>query len=384
MSTLFGSVVDFFSNLVTQGMNKNNVRSTNQTNRDIAAETNASNMAMNQANIEMQQKENEINRQREDDAIRRRANDLMGAGLSKTLAAGSPASANAMQAPQNTFAAQTGAPMQSFKATPYQGFETAFQHRKQNEIADQELSLKQDQLEIDQQKADEIKRHNEATEEHEKNVLEENRNWHAQQAFWKRQELNQNAEFHDDAMQLSWAQTKIDFLSYLNDVDKTEIQNMWYSAQVKFMESEDRREAMRLTADLAESSAKVGMYLQDAKLSAAQIKYLEKEGSYLGAMIAESIAKEKNLDASTKATIADSFVKTWNLYLSVKDRIRTTDDVVTSSQAHENALNRKNSNTKAIITGVSSLAVGAFLKFGGGLFIRKEKGFDHSEWYKDL
>lgn len=384
MSTAIGSVVDFFSNWMTNAYNKRQTKLTNEANREIARETNAANMLMNQQNIDFQQKENEIARAREDDAIRRRANDLMGAGLSKTLAAGSAASANAMQAPQNSIAAQTGAPMQSSKATPYTGFETALNHKKQNQIADQELDLKSDQLVIEQQKADEIKRHNEAQEQHEKDVLEEERNWHKQQVIWKRAELNQSSRFHDDAMKLSWAQTRIDFLGYLNEVDKTEIQNMWYSAQAKFQEHEDEREAMRLTADLAESSAKVGMYLKDAKLSEAQIKYLQQESNYLGAMIAESIAKEKNLNAATKEALADSFSKTWNLYLSVKDRIRTTDQNVTPSMAHENALNRKNANTRAVIAGVAGLATGAFLKFGGGLFIRKEKGFDNSDWYKDL
>lgn len=98
----------------TNEANKAMVESTNAANIQMNAENNANNfrmneannaanMALNRENIAFQQGENEIARQREDNAVQRRSKDLAAAGLSKTLAAGSAASANAMQAPSNSF-----------------------------------------------------------------------------------------------------------------------------------------------------------------------------------------------------------------------------------------------------------------------------------------
>jgi len=64
----------------------------NQINREIASQ-----------NIAFQQRENDITRMREDNAIQRAALDMQAAGLSKTLAAGNPASAAALTAPQNNY-----------------------------------------------------------------------------------------------------------------------------------------------------------------------------------------------------------------------------------------------------------------------------------------
>lgn len=76
------------------------------------AESNRINYQMNRENIEFQQEENRIAREREDNAIQRRALDLAKAGLSKTLAAGSSASAQSMTAPKYIFSHQN----------PYSGF----------------------------------------------------------------------------------------------------------------------------------------------------------------------------------------------------------------------------------------------------------------------
>ena len=82
----------------------------NKKNKEIAdqnvayqKEANTQNVEMqkeiNSQNIAFQEQENEITRQREDTAVQRAAADMTAAGLSKTLAAGHPASAAALSAP---------------------------------------------------------------------------------------------------------------------------------------------------------------------------------------------------------------------------------------------------------------------------------------------
>lgn len=73
---------------------------TNRVNMDIAKQNLAMQKDINSQNIAFQQRENEITREREDNAVQRAALDMQKAGLSKTLAAGSPASSSALSAPQ--------------------------------------------------------------------------------------------------------------------------------------------------------------------------------------------------------------------------------------------------------------------------------------------
>lgn len=72
---------------------------TNQINMEIAEKNLEYQKWANEQNIAFQREENEITRQREDTAVQRAAQDMTAAGLSKTLAAGQPASAAALQAP---------------------------------------------------------------------------------------------------------------------------------------------------------------------------------------------------------------------------------------------------------------------------------------------
>lgn len=65
--------------------------------------SNQTSQEISNQNIEFQEKENEITRLREDNAQQRAAADLEAAGLSKTLAAGNPASAAALTAPQASY-----------------------------------------------------------------------------------------------------------------------------------------------------------------------------------------------------------------------------------------------------------------------------------------
>lgn len=90
-----GAIAPFVGAALTFGSN----RHTNSVNENIASNNQAIVEANNIRNIEFQREENAITRQREDNAFQRAAYDLQLAGLSKTLAAGSPASASALSAP---------------------------------------------------------------------------------------------------------------------------------------------------------------------------------------------------------------------------------------------------------------------------------------------
>lgn len=96
---------------------------------------------MNTQNIAFQQRENEIARAREDNAVQRRALDLQAAGLSKTLSAGSPASAQPMTAPS------TQALHNQFK------YESALQKLNIAQIM-QDMSIKNRDLDIKRDVAD--------------------------------------------------------------------------------------------------------------------------------------------------------------------------------------------------------------------------------------
>lgn len=82
---------------------------TNRVNQSIASQNVNAIKEANAQNIAFQQRENEITRQREDNAVTRASIDMQNAGLSKTLAAGKPASAQSLTAPK------TEAPNYSYK-----------------------------------------------------------------------------------------------------------------------------------------------------------------------------------------------------------------------------------------------------------------------------
>lgn len=127
---VFSASVNAASQQLTNQYNERMNTATNLTNKEIADSTNAANLEMarqqnelnqslNRENIAFQRDTNDLNwyrqlgennlaRQREDTAYSRAARDMEAAGLSKTLAAGNPASSAAMtasqaQAPQNKF-----------------------------------------------------------------------------------------------------------------------------------------------------------------------------------------------------------------------------------------------------------------------------------------
>lgn len=89
--------------------------------------------AANAQNIAFQKQENDITRAREDNAVQRAAADMEAAGLSKTLAAGNPASAQSLSAPQ------TQALNNSFK------YESALQRMNIAQLV-QDMAVKNEQL----------------------------------------------------------------------------------------------------------------------------------------------------------------------------------------------------------------------------------------------
>lgn len=89
LATLLGAGLSMTGGIFGNVMNSNVARENINYMRDA-----------NRDNIAFVQEENRITREREDNAVMRRAQDLQNAGLSKTLAAGSPASAQPLNAPQ--------------------------------------------------------------------------------------------------------------------------------------------------------------------------------------------------------------------------------------------------------------------------------------------
>lgn len=123
-ATLLGSIASGLGGLFGNAINAN------VANQNIEYQKTA-----NAQNIAFQKAENEITRQREDNAITRAALDMQRAGLSKTLAAGSPASASALTAPQ------TQAVNNSFK------YESALEKLNLGNLM-LEMASKQKQLEM--------------------------------------------------------------------------------------------------------------------------------------------------------------------------------------------------------------------------------------------
>lgn len=130
MATLLGSAISGAGGLISNLFNKNIADNNIKYQREA-----------NNQNIAFQRQENEITRMREDNAVQRRALDLQNAGLSKTLSAGSPASAQPLTAPQ------TQAVNNQFK------YESVLQKMNIANVL-QNMAVKQAEIKIAQQKAD--------------------------------------------------------------------------------------------------------------------------------------------------------------------------------------------------------------------------------------
>lgn len=99
---LAAGALGLFGSAMTNATNAQSTRDTNRVNAQIASN-----------NLDYQREYNEQIFAREDNAVQRRAADLEAAGLSKTLAAGSPASAGgSASAPLNMHREESGPPAQ--------------------------------------------------------------------------------------------------------------------------------------------------------------------------------------------------------------------------------------------------------------------------------
>lgn len=139
LASLAGGALGLFGSAMTNATNSAATASTNRTNRDIAS-----------ANLDYQREYNEQIFAREDNAVQRRAADLEAAGLSKTLAAGSPAGAGgSASAPVNMHREDSGPPAQDVIAS---GITSASTIANMITTAQaQQLQNEKTQAEIDQQ-----------------------------------------------------------------------------------------------------------------------------------------------------------------------------------------------------------------------------------------
>lgn len=352
----------------------------NEANERIANNTNAMNQAINEANIALQREQNAINREREDNAVRRRVNDLVGAGLSKTLAAGSAASANAMQAPQATLGMQTGNAMRaaSFNAArmnPYRFDNLASVGRmiQEERLKDKELEVQNRALDIEEQQLDETHRHNEATESNQARSIDVDVRYQDLQDKWKSAELDQNSSFHSDAVRLEEASQSIARLNSWSQRNLNAIHELWYQADIDMMKHTDEREAAYLTASLAESSAKIASWYADKKLSEVQAAYLRKQIP----LVAEHIVSQiKNIDADTRATLMDAAIKSWNMSVAITENTTTTSSVPGKTEVEQLKKNRIAGYVNNGISTGLKIGAGIFLGSGGGKFLFKVFGFD--------
>lgn len=365
-------------------------KNVNETNLQIARETNANNALINQANIELQQKENEIARQREDNAVRRRVNDLVGAGLSKTLAAGSPASANAMQAPQATIGMQTGHEMKAPKMERmYEtDFSTAMARKKQNEIAEQSLDLENERLTYEREvlaqrkaEAEETRRHNEALETSTKSSIEESARHNKVEEEIARQANDITAKYHDEALKIQKASLDLEREDFISVNAQREIMNTVYDAQAKIYQKDGEAYAMQLAAGLAESAARTASLLASADLDKKQIEYLGSNIEKIAAETAEAVARALELDAQTQYYIQQALTEEYNRTIAEAEGIPTTAAHVSESVASQNKAQRHTELAKTAITSVSTIVgvgVGAFLGAGGGAgkIMNKMFGFE--------
>lgn len=375
LGSLFDSLFGFANTAVTNAANKEMVDSTNKMNYQIAKDTNAMNQQINQANIDLQERENEIARQREDNAVRRRVNDLIGAGLSKTLAAGSPASANAMQAPQATIGMQTGHDMKAakFERMPETHFETAMYHAKQNEIAENSLDLENERILLEREELAQRKAEHEEDVRH--NKVSESISGFSASEIARHNEVSEKiaqaandiqSKYHDDAIAIQRAELDLKRDDFISENGLREFMGKLYDSEAKLNSLVGESYSMLITAQLAEMTARTSQYLSSVDLDKKELEYLDKQISYLSAEIARIYAQERNLNSSTEKIIHDMVVSSYNLSIAQREGAKTTDSSVSESVAAQNKANRHTDLARSAIGVVGGVLGGALFMIGKG------------------
>lgn len=396
IGALASSILGAVSNKNTNTANAQAVADTNATNLQIAQNTNSMNQAINEQNIALTREQNAINREREDNAVRRRANDLVGAGLSKTLAAGNPASANAMQAPQATEAMVTGHQMQAAnrKAYSFDNLATAGKLVQEGILANKQLEVDNKALDVRLQELEEEGRHNRAMESYDSaSISETGRHNLASESlsernidvsleylssdnYWKQQYYDQNSQFHNDAVRLEEAFQSIQRFAEMSEDTLRKMQESWYQSEIDFNKTTTKHNAMRLTAELAESSAKVAEINSNTELNSKELEVASALIGVYASETAEAVARIRNLDANTKNILKDRLIKSWNLAIAKRENTTTTSSVPSKTEVEQLKKSRIASYVqKGVSTGLS-VGAGIFLGSGGGKFINKMLGMD--------
>lgn len=370
------AVANFVSGLFTNSSNKEQTEATNKTNLQIAQDTNNANMLMNRENIEFQQAENEIARLREDNAVQRRASDLTAAGLSKTLAAGSPASANAMNAPNNQFAMQTGHQMQAHHAeVPRFDFDVA---QAQQNIASAEAAgvnaaanetsakaaAREAKTKESQQKFEMIKF---AVEhgldlkkfgldvekfEHQK-TMDENY-YELDKAIREGQLTLEQKKYELSVEELNLERDKLNnaIMNTVSEVEYREWTKTFEEAKLELSKHADDRAQGMYEYDLALIQAQVSKTLSEVRLTDAQIRYCKKNTDKIVAEMLHLYDEHNKMSAEVQNIMHKTITEIYNRAIAYAQGGKTTDTVVTSSVAHENALDRANESN---IAGTTSM-----------------------------
>lgn len=339
-SSLFSPVTNFVSSLFTNSSNRQSVESTN-----------ATNMAMNTANIDFQKAENAIARQREDNAVQRRVNDLTAAGLSKTLAAGSPASANAMNAPNYSFASQAPhaeAPRFDFDyASTKQSLANADALRTNAEAAMMDAKTRQkaqyfEMIKFAKQHGLDLNKFGLDVDKFEYD--KEMRSKEFELDKWLKEE---SLSLEKDKFKLS----KDEFVlkrEQLDEVIKNSISEREYRAWTmtyqeacyKLDKIKDDRQAEMFKYDVLEIKARLLTYLDQHELNTAQLRFVKKNTQKVVSEIVSEYAKAMNLSADTQKILEQTISEVYDRSIAESEGTTTGGHVVSSSEAHQNALDR--------------------------------------------
>lgn len=310
-ASLIGAGLSFggglFSNRTNKQIARENLayqREANEKNMQLTKEANEANIQLqrdiNNQNIAFQQQENDITRMREDNAVQRAAADMTAAGLSKTLAAGNPAPAQGLTAPQaespQVQRAQVQALNNQFR------YESALQKMNIAQLM-QDMTVKDEQL---------------------RQSRELN---NAQIDYIKAQTLGQN-----NVNETFRENFRNEQLLKLSQISVHNSQVAVNRAQEKLASIEGDYRAEKLQNEIDHQIASINLFRSQNRLVGENITLTQKEISYYANQIAESIARTNKLSKESELVVQDLAYKKleysvleYNLGMSKEFGVRTTD-----------------------------------------------------------